>query len=174
MKFVTATLIALALISQSAFGGAFETLKQFGFENERRPERQEFREQENGPGFMGRIFEELEMSEDQVDRIKSLFEENRNKTRESREKMREIFDQIKETVQEDGSRNTVETLVGQVMDIERQIAFDRVDLYYSFRTELTDEQLEKLPEGFFARMLLPSPGNRDERNNQRPPRFQDR
>lgn len=174
MKLLTASLVVLIMISQSVFGGVFETFKQFGFEGDRRPERQELRRQEDNPGILGRMREELQLSEEQIEKIKSIFEENRNKTKESREKMREIFEQIKEAVNEGEDQNTVEVLVGQVMDIEREIALSRVDLYYSFRSVLTEEQLKKLPEGFFVRMLLPPHENHEERNDQRPPRFQDR
>lgn len=167
MKSLKIAMLVLAVLTQTAYGRDLGREKQREFHEERENRPPPEREQIDRHEFRFRLFEELEMTDSQKDEIKAMFEENREFTRGVHEQMREKFEEIKNAVENGMSQSEVEAAMDEIMNSERQIALQRIRLAFSLRQVLTEQQLEKLPADFIARMILPPQRQRDERNEHR-------
>ncbi|MBN1619512.1 Spy/CpxP family protein refolding chaperone [candidate division WOR-3 bacterium] len=169
MKVYKIAALMIAVLAQTVFGFAPDISKHDRFSQESRDINREFRghseERERPP----RIFEELELTDAQKESIKAVFEQNRETAHQTRERIKVKFEEIREGFAQGISMASAETIVGEIMDEERQLAIARVSMAFSIKSILTEQQIEKLPPDFFTRIVMPVQGHRERGEERRPP-----
>ncbi len=114
--------------------------------------------QQQGNQHRGNIFQlmrSLELTEQQQDEIKSIFEYHKEKNKTLIENMQTLREEIKDMIVNVSSSSEIKSLIRQMTELQGEIAVDRVDLAFEIRNVFTYEQLEKLPPDFLLRIIEP-------------------
>lgn len=152
-------LLAVSLFSQS---------------HQNRPEGPQQQENQHR-GDIFQLMRRLELTEQQQDEIRSIFEYHKEKNKTSIENMQTLREEIKDVIVNVSNSSEIKSLIRQMIELQGEMAIDRVDLAFEIRNVFTDEQLEKLPPDFLLRIIEPMHGRpqRQEQQNphmERPPR----
>jgi Spy/CpxP family protein refolding chaperone len=96
-----------------------------------------------GPGLMLR---QLDLTEEQQEKIKSIHETNQKAMQEAREAVQKAMQALRQAVEDEGDEETVNTAAAAVGKAMGQRAIMRIKSQKAVKAVLTEEQLKKMEE----------------------------